>query len=288
MTLAFFVESVKAMPAGFGRNMYEVTGLQLVGYLERLLTLAYTYIWPPTLTKLSILILYWRISPNTVFRACIVAIAVVVVGYSITFTVLFAGPCNPLLGTPESALCLNKIAVSQAVLNIVTDGMIILLPIPTIHALNMPLKQRITVGCILGLGSAYVTSSFLSFPPLSSLSPCCAFSPLPALCATKLTLPLQRLHRLHHPRRLRPRHGRQPRLHIHTGLGRSVVPPRDEPRNPLQLPRSPQALCAAAHALLSVQDRLRRGRERRVCQAQQEQGHGRREPWAVGAQLPVT
>jgi hypothetical protein len=142
------------MPAGFGRNMYEVSGLQLVGYLSRLLTLAHTYIWAPTLTKLSILILYWRISPSAVFRACIVAIGVVVVGYSITFSALFSGPCNPLLGTPESALCLNKIAVSQAVLNIVTDGMIILLPLPTIHALHMPLKQRITVGCILGLGSA--------------------------------------------------------------------------------------------------------------------------------------
>jgi len=79
----------------------------------------------------------------------------------VTFTVLFSGPCNPLLGTPESLLCLNNIAVSQAVLNIVTDGVIILLPIPTIHALHMPLKQRITVGCILALGSAACIASIV-------------------------------------------------------------------------------------------------------------------------------
>lgn len=90
------------------------------------------------------------------FRICIVITAVVLIGYSVTFSALFAGPCNPNLGTPESALCLNNIAVAQAVLNIVTDGVIILLPIPTIHGLNMGLKQRITVGLILGLGSAYV------------------------------------------------------------------------------------------------------------------------------------
>ncbi len=143
-----------AMPAGFGRNLYEVTAVQLNGYLERLLVLALTYIWPPTLTKLSILVLYWRISPNNLFRVCIIGIAVVLIGYTVTFTVLFSGPCNPLLGTPESATCLNNIAVSQAVLNIVTDGVIILLPIPTIHALHMPLKQRVTVGIILALGSA--------------------------------------------------------------------------------------------------------------------------------------
>jgi hypothetical protein len=121
-----------------------------------------TYLWPPTLTKLSILVLYWRISPNRSFRICIIILAVMLVGYTATFTVLFAGPCNPLLATPESAICLNNIAVSQAVLNIVTDGLIIILPIPTIHSLNMPLKQRITVGMILGLGSAYV----LPPPPL--------------------------------------------------------------------------------------------------------------------------
>lgn len=129
---------------------------------QKLLVLALTYIWPPTLTKLSILVLYWRISPDRVFRICIIATAVVLIGYSATFTGLFCGPCSPLLGTPESAVCLNNIAVSQAILNIVTDGVIIILPIPTIHHLNMALKQRVTVGLILGLGSAYVTPP----PPL--------------------------------------------------------------------------------------------------------------------------
>ncbi|KAH6621293.1 hypothetical protein B0J18DRAFT_222709 [Chaetomium sp. MPI-SDFR-AT-0129] len=161
VTLAFFIVSVKAMPAGFGRHLYEVTQTQLVGYLERLLSLALTYIWPPTLTKLSILVLYWRISPNKIFRICIALTALVLIGYSVTFTVLFSGPCNPLLGTPESAICLNNIAVAQAVLNIVTDGVIIVLPIPTIHGLNMGLKQRVTVGLILGLGSAACIASIV-------------------------------------------------------------------------------------------------------------------------------
>jgi hypothetical protein len=173
------------MPAGFGRNMYEVSQEQLMGYFsvchaslqtalheltrairQQLISLALTYLWPPTLTKLSILVLYWRISPSKPFRICIVILAVMLVGYTATFTVLFVGPCNPLLATPESAICLNNIAVSQAVLNIVTDGLIIILPIPTIHKLNMPLKQRITVGLILGLGSAYVLPPQPSPPPL--------------------------------------------------------------------------------------------------------------------------
>ncbi|AEO68745.1 uncharacterized protein THITE_2118352 [Thermothielavioides terrestris NRRL 8126] len=161
VTLVFFIESLKAMPAGFGRHLYEVTATQLTGYLQLLLVLALTYIWPPTLTKLSILVLYWRISPNKIFRVCIAVTAVVLIGYTVTFTVLFSGPCNPLLGTPESAVCLNNIAVAQAVLNITTDGVIIFLPIPTIHSLHMPLKQRITVGGILALGSAACIASIV-------------------------------------------------------------------------------------------------------------------------------
>jgi hypothetical protein len=143
--------------------------------------LALTYIWPPTLTKLSILVLYWRISPNKIFRVCIAVTAVVLIGYTVTFTVLFSGPCNPLLGTPESAVCLNNIAVAQAVLNITTDGVIIFLPIPTIHSLHMPLKQRITVGGILALGSAYdmhpTTFSILMLIPPSFTCPVPASPP---------------------------------------------------------------------------------------------------------------
>ncbi|KAL2166185.1 hypothetical protein VTG60DRAFT_3145 [Thermothelomyces hinnuleus] len=161
VTLAFFIVSVKAMPAGFGRSMYEVSQTQIVGYLERLLALALTYLWPPTLTKLSILVLYWRISPNKTFRISIIALAVALVGYTATFSALFVGPCNPNLNTPESVMCLNNIAVAQAVLNIVTDGIIIALPIPTIHSLNMGLKQRITVCLILGLGSAACIASIV-------------------------------------------------------------------------------------------------------------------------------
>jgi len=75
-------------------------------------------------------------------------------GYTITLSIFFGGPCKPLV--IGSGVCLNSIAIAQAVLNVVTDAIIIVLPIPTIQPLNMPLKQRIQVGIILALGSVYV------------------------------------------------------------------------------------------------------------------------------------
>ncbi len=130
--------------------------------------LALTYIWPPTLTKLAILVLYHRINPAGWFRVGVYLAAFGLVAYTAVFTGLFCGPCNPL--TTGSGQCLNNIAVAQAVLNITTDGILILLPIPMIRALNMPAKQKMIVGGILALGSGCVLSlsSLLSFRRSSS------------------------------------------------------------------------------------------------------------------------
>ncbi|KAM7219432.1 puromycin-sensitive aminopeptidase [Rhypophila decipiens] len=161
VTFVFGIMSIKTFPYGFGRHLYDVSMSQLASYFEYLLILAFTYIWPPTLTKLSILVLYWRISPERYFRWAIIATAFILISYTVAITAIFAGPCNPSLGTPESAVCLNNVAVSQAVINIVTDGMMIVMPLPTIHALHMPLKQKITVGIILGLGSGACIASIV-------------------------------------------------------------------------------------------------------------------------------
>ncbi|KAM7188722.1 puromycin-sensitive aminopeptidase [Rhypophila sp. PSN 637] len=159
ITFAFSIMSIKAMPAGFGRHMYEVSPEQLGAYLETLVVLALTYIWPPAITKLSILVLYWRISPEKYFRTAVAATAFVLLSSSAIITIIFLAPCDPMLGTPESAVCLNRVAVAQAVINIVTDVIIILLPIPTTYSLHMPLKQKISVGIVLALGSGACIAS---------------------------------------------------------------------------------------------------------------------------------
>ncbi|KAF4969507.1 hypothetical protein FSARC_3293 [Fusarium sarcochroum] len=157
ISLVFFITSVKAMPSGFGKHMYNVTVVDLQGYFDLLLVLALTYIWPPTLTKLAILVLYHRIIPNRLFRIAVYLTALSVTAYTVVFTALFAGPCNPQ--STGSGVCLNNISVAQAVLNILTDAVLIILPIPVIHHLQMPLKQRATIGALLSLGSGVILAS---------------------------------------------------------------------------------------------------------------------------------
>ncbi|KAI0847484.1 hypothetical protein F5Y00DRAFT_263634 [Daldinia vernicosa] len=157
-TLAFFIGTLTvAMPAGFGRHLWDITPTQMLEYYNILSFIALTYIWPPSLTKLALLVLYIRLNPSKLFRACVFVSGFLISAYTITFTVLFLGPCNPLsVGT---GTCLNDVAISQAVLNIFFDVVIILLPIPMVHNLHLPLKQRAAIGFLIALGSAVVIVS---------------------------------------------------------------------------------------------------------------------------------
>lgn len=119
--------------------------------IQLLLLLAITYIWPPTLTKLAMLALYHRINPFRRFRIYVYLVAGSTFGYTIVFTCLFAGPCNPI--AVGGGLCLNNIAISQAVLNILTDFVLIFLPMPMLYHLKMPLKKKIIIGITFTLGS---------------------------------------------------------------------------------------------------------------------------------------
>ncbi|KAI0099454.1 hypothetical protein F4814DRAFT_442981 [Daldinia grandis] len=157
--LAFYIGTIIAIPAGFGRHLWDVTPTQLLGYYNVLSLLALTYIWPPSLTKLALLVLYVRINPSKPFRVCVFISGFLILAYTIVFTVLFIGPCNPL--SIGSGVCLNDVAISQAVLNIVFDVVIIVLPIPMVHKLHLPLKQKAVIGVLIGLGSAVVIVSIV-------------------------------------------------------------------------------------------------------------------------------
>ncbi|KAH7268578.1 hypothetical protein B0J15DRAFT_592104 [Fusarium solani] len=160
-SLAFFIGVLLAIPSGFGKHLWDVRAMDLQGYLNLLLVLGLTYVWPPTLAKLAILVLYYRLIPNSRFRIALYAVAAGLVIYTLVFTILLAGPCHPQ--KPGTNTCVVNLTISQAVLNIVSDVIVIVLPIPLIHRLNMRLKQRVTVGLLLALGSAVVIVSCIRF-----------------------------------------------------------------------------------------------------------------------------
>jgi hypothetical protein len=83
---------------------------------------------------------------------------------SIFFSLLFA--CKPIAASWDpllfgTAVCINRgaIYITQAVIGIVTDVLLLGLPIPTVLKLEMPNKQKIGLVGIFGIGSMYVSAS---------------------------------------------------------------------------------------------------------------------------------
>ncbi|KAK6857639.1 hypothetical protein PG995_006466 [Apiospora arundinis] len=146
------IQMKSAISYGLGKHLWDVAPAQLAKYLSFLYTTMMTYSWCLSLSKLSMLALYHNINPSRGFHWALYAVGSGIVGCQVAFTIMFVGPCKPT--DPNTAECFTRSALAQAVLNIIFDTFIIVLPIPTIHSLNMPWRQKCFVGFLLGLGSA--------------------------------------------------------------------------------------------------------------------------------------
>ncbi|CAN9177390.1 unnamed protein product [Alternaria alternata] len=142
---------------GFGQHLWNVTMEQLMGYTKMLVGIMVVYVWTPALAKLSLLALYYRLNPDRKVQASIYALAVLVTGYSLAITIVAAGPCNPRTHTDQK--CLTDLNLFMACINIITDFLILCLPIPMLRALQLPIKQKVLLGLVFALGSGVVVIS---------------------------------------------------------------------------------------------------------------------------------
>ncbi|KAJ4319331.1 hypothetical protein N0V84_006416 [Fusarium piperis] len=143
--LGYFISVCFMMKYGWGSHAWDITLAELTQY-----------------NKLAILTVLYRISPGRGFRIGVYAISGALLVYTITFTALLSGPCNPR--DVGSGVCLNNLAIAQVVLNIATDLSILILPLPTLHKLQIPFRQKVVVGGIMSLGSAVLIASIARAP----------------------------------------------------------------------------------------------------------------------------
>lgn len=91
-------------------------------------------------------------NPSQRFRYIIYFLMFVITGYTLATTLATAGGYNPL--NTGKTPCINSLALWQAILNIVTDFLMLLMPIPLLWALQLPLLQKLSLGLIFAIGSA--------------------------------------------------------------------------------------------------------------------------------------
>ncbi|KAF2641565.1 hypothetical protein P280DRAFT_426256 [Massarina eburnea CBS 473.64] len=147
-------------PAGLiGIHAWELTGHQLNTVAK--ITLTTTVLYSPALAfaKLSFLCLYLNLNPGKGFRTGVYLTMLVVIGscVSIVFSLLLA--CRPFAKnidvTVREGQCLNKAAlyIATGVLNMITDIMVLILPIPMVLGLKMAKSRKIMVILLFSVGS---------------------------------------------------------------------------------------------------------------------------------------
>ncbi|KAM7184565.1 hypothetical protein V8F20_012175 [Naviculisporaceae sp. PSN 640] len=166
--MVYFVTILKLMTHGWGRHVDEINTTDMFNLNKILLPNTITYLTTPGITKLAMVIVLFQINPSIVYRVLAVLIGLSILGYTVALSAITGGPCNPNLGT-ESLQCLQNVALSHAILNIVSDLAVIALPIPTIFSLNFSLRTKLTVCCMLALGSLVVVCSIARLPYVIAL-----------------------------------------------------------------------------------------------------------------------
>ena len=109
--------------------------------------------------KLSFLCLYLNINPAQGFRTSVYLTMFVVVGSCVGIVISLLAACKPFAKntdvTIQEGQCLNKTAlyIATAVLNIITDLMVIVLPIPMVVGLQMGRSRKIMLILLFSVGS---------------------------------------------------------------------------------------------------------------------------------------
>jgi hypothetical protein len=111
------------------------------------------YLICPSITKIAMLSVLHRINPSPIYRWVVSGIALAIIAYTAALCTITGAPCNPL--KPNTLKCLENVALSHAVLNIASDFAVLAVPIPTIWSLQLSMKQKISLGALLALGSGY-------------------------------------------------------------------------------------------------------------------------------------
>jgi hypothetical protein len=158
---------------GMGLHADEVEPARIVMMAKWLLVAEILYAWNLGWTKISLLLMYYRIFHVPYFKKMAWAVGGFVMAWVVCITFLFIFICVPVqkLWYPDlPGHCINQVGtwIANASSTIFTDLAILFLPIPQIWKLQLRTTEKMGLTCAFGLGFLYVV---LCFSNLASLLP---------------------------------------------------------------------------------------------------------------------
>ncbi|KAI4089843.1 MAG: hypothetical protein LQ344_005102 [Seirophora lacunosa] len=143
---------------GNGIHMWDIT-LDQWGPWNRWGAASVTVFVPAVgLAKVAILLFYLRLNPDRQFRRSVYVVLALTLSYVLALGLAILLQCNPpaKFWTPSiEGKCLDgtKLYLANAILNVIFDFMVLLVPIPMLLRLKVPTRQKVVIGALFSLGS---------------------------------------------------------------------------------------------------------------------------------------
>ncbi|RYP05571.1 hypothetical protein DL765_009805 [Monosporascus sp. GIB2] len=160
---------------GMGIHIEQVPTDDVVMQAKFLLVAEILYVFNLVWTKLSILMMFYRIFRFSYFKKAAYAIGAFIVAWVICITFVFIFICVPVqkVWAPDMpGRCVNQVGtwIANAASTILSDLAILILPMPAIWKLQLRQADRIALSFAFGLGFFVVFASAYRFTVLFSYS----------------------------------------------------------------------------------------------------------------------
>lgn len=161
---------------GLGKHIWSVPPAEAVELMRVLFSFVVLYVLTVPLIKLSVLLFYRRIFGMTyTIWFCVF----LTIGYFISGTIAFLACCRPVsyfwtqFAEHSGGKCvfnLYPFYVTHAAINVATDGIILLVPIPIVWKLQMRWTQKLMLSGIFLVGGLCVTPKPSAFSSCSYIA----------------------------------------------------------------------------------------------------------------------
>ena len=157
-----FTDKLLELRYGFGKHVENESLEAIQNWYKCFYATENLYTPAIAMVKFSILLLYVRVFPGVQFRRFVYGMGIVVALWWVTCQCITVFECTPIhffwTGTPSTGHCVHIRAyfIGQAIPNIITDLLIMALPLPPIWKLNLPRRQKFALSGVFLLGCLWV------------------------------------------------------------------------------------------------------------------------------------
>ncbi|KAH8662482.1 hypothetical protein BX600DRAFT_466439 [Xylariales sp. PMI_506] len=158
---------ILSFAGGFmGTHTWEMPLSQFEQFLRALYNLPILYNPVQGCAKMALLLVYYKLAPQLWYKCTVFIVMFIVVVSSLCLLFITIFICSPVSSAWDlsiSGSCINRPAVYQAtaIIGAITDAMVFAVPMPILVKLKIPVRQKIGLGCLFGVGAVTVFTSVM-------------------------------------------------------------------------------------------------------------------------------